>query len=184
MRLPIFILINKRLHIVPCAAFLFVIVAIFGKVSLAQMETATLSGTVMDQSGAVLQDTEVQVTNSDTNITVATTTNRAGVYVVSGLKPGRYRVLVMKQGFKQVSLTDVILTVQDVVSRNFNLQVGATSETISVVASSNEVQMSPAVTTVVDQRLVQELPLNGRSFQTLFQLTPGAVIGLHRSRSI
>jgi hypothetical protein len=176
MRLPIFILINKRLHIVPCAAFLFVIVAIFGKVSLAQMETATLSGTVMDQSGAVLQDTEVQVTNSDTNITVATTTNRAGVYVVSGLKPGRYRVLVMKQGFKQVSLTDVILTVQDVVSRNFNLQVGATSETISVVASSNEVQMSPAVTTVVDQRLVQELPLNGRSFQTLFQLTPGAVI--------
>lgn len=171
-----FIVIKSMFRMVGCGALLLAVVAVSGKLSLAQMETATLSGTVMDHSGAVLPDTQVQVTNSDTNITVATTTNRTGVYVVPALKPGRYRVVVIKQGFKQVSVTDVILSVQDVVSRNFNLEVGATSESISVSASSADLQMSPAVSTVVDQRLVGELPLNGRSFQTLFQLTPGVVI--------
>jgi hypothetical protein len=171
-----FILMKNVFGFLRCAALLLAVMAVTGKLSLAQMETATLSGTVMDQSGAVLPDAQVQVTNSDTNTTVATTTNRSGLYVVPALKPGRYRVVVMKEGFKQVSLTDVILSVQDVVSRNFNLQVGAASESISIAASATEVQMSPAVGTVVDQKLVGELPLNGRSFQTLFQLTPGTVM--------
>jgi hypothetical protein len=169
----VFFRVRSRLE---CSAVLLLCLLSVTTLSFSQMETATLSGTVMDQSGAVVADAEVQVTNSDTNIATATATNRAGVYVVSALKPGRYRVLVSKQGFKQISVTDVILNVQDVVSRNFNLQLGAASETVSVSAAAADVHMSPAVVTVVDQRLVQELPLNGRSFQALFQLTPGVVI--------
>src|SRR5215471_15634903 len=84
--------------------------------SFAQMETATLSGTVMDTSGAVVADAQVQVTNSDTGVTLSTSTSKWGIYVVPSLKPGRYRVAVIKEGFKQVVVTDVILNVQDVVS--------------------------------------------------------------------
>jgi hypothetical protein len=68
------------------------------------------------------------------------------------------------------------LTVQDTVSRNFELQVGSVSESVTVVGDSGDVRTSSAVGTVVDRRLVEQLPLNGRSFQTLFQLTPGVVI--------
>jgi len=147
-----------------------------GIFSFAQMETATLSGTVMDRTGAALSDVQVQVTNSDTNVAATTSTNRSGVYVLPSLKPGRYRIAVTKVGFKQVVVTDVILNVQDVVSRNFNLEVGAVSESITVTADQPNVNTQDAsVSTVVDRQFVESLPLNGRSFQTLFQLTPGVV---------
>jgi hypothetical protein len=145
--------------------------------TIAQTETATLSGTVMDKSGAVIPTVQVQVTNSDTNISVTTTTNNSGVYVVPSLKPGRYRLAVTKQGFKQVVLTDVVLNVQDVVSRNFTLEVGATSETITVTAEAERLNTTTAsVGTVVDRQFIENLPLNGRSFQTLINLTPGVVV--------
>jgi len=145
--------------------------------SFAQLETATLSGTVMDLSGAVVAEAQVQATNSDTNVTVTTSTNRSGVYVIPSLKPGRYRITVTKVGFKQVNVTDVILNVQDVVSRNFNLEVGAVSESISVTADQLNIDSTDAaVSTVVDRNFADNLPLNGRSFQTLIQLTPGVVL--------
>jgi hypothetical protein len=131
----------------------------------------------MDLSGAVVSDAQVQLTNSDTNVTVSTSTNRSGVYVIPSLKPGRYRITVTKVGFKQVVVTDVILNVQDVVSRNFNLEVGAVSESISVTADQLNIDSTDAaVSTVVDRNFADNLPLNGRSVQTLIQLTPGVVL--------
>jgi len=150
---------------------------LIGVLSFAQMETATVSGTVMDHSGAVVADAQVQVTNSDTNVVTATTTNKSGVYVVPSLKPGRYRIAVTKVGFKQVVVTDMTLNVQDVVSRNFNLEVGAVSESITVTADQLNVNTTDAtVSTVIDRQFADNLPLNGRSFQTLIQLTPGTVL--------
>ena len=147
-----------------------------GVLSFAQMETATLSGTVMDHSGAVVAEAQVQVTNSDTNVTATTSTNGSGVYVVSSLKPGRYRIAVTKVGFKQVVVTDVTLNVQDVVSRNFNLEVGAISESITVRADEAKVNTESAtVSTVVDRQFVENIPLNGRSFQSLITVVPGAI---------
>ncbi len=157
--------------------FLVLCWLLIGVFSYAQMETATLSGTVMDRTGAVLPDVQVQVTNSDTNVVTATTTNKSGVYVVPSLKPGRYRIAVTKVGFKQVVVTDVTLNVQDVVSRNFNLDVGAVSESITVTADQLNVNTTDAtVSTVIDRNFVESLPLNGRSFNMLLQLTPGVVI--------
>jgi hypothetical protein len=148
-----------------------------GVLSFAQMETATVSGTVMDHTGAVVADAQVQVTNSDTNVTATTSTNGSGIYVVTSLRPGRYRIAVTKVGFKQVVVTDVVLNVQDVVSRNFNLEVGAVSESITVSAGAYNVNTTDAtVSTVVDRQFAENLPLNGRSFQTLIQLTPGVVL--------
>jgi hypothetical protein len=173
-----FELAGKNLFpVVRYSTILFVILAAGANSVVAQMETATLSGTVMDQSGAAIPDSQVEVTNSDTNITVTTTTNKAGLYVVPALKPGRYRVQIVKQGFKQIVLTDLVLNVQDVVSRNFNLQVGAVSESISVAADAEKINASDAtVSTVIDRNFAENLPMNGRSFQTLIELTPGVVL--------
>src|SRR5262249_21443515 len=68
----------------------------------AQVETATVSGVITDQSGAVIVGAEVQVTNADTNLTSTGTSNQSGIYLVTGLKPGRYRVHVGKDGFKGI----------------------------------------------------------------------------------
>ena len=144
---------------------------------LAQMEMATLSGTVTDQNGAAIPDARVQVTNSDTDVTVATVTNRTGLFLFPALKPGRYRIAITKDGFKQVVVTDAILNVQDTVSRNFALQVGAASESVTVTADEQRINTTDAtVSTVVDRNFAENLPMNGRSFQTLIELTPGVVL--------
>jgi hypothetical protein len=145
--------------------------------SFAQMESATMSGTVLDRSGAVVADAKIEVTNSDTNVKNTTTTNRSGTFVVTGLRPGRYRMSVSKEGFRSIVVTDITLNVQDVVSRNFNLDVGAFSESITVTADQININTTDAtVSTVVDRQFAENLPMNGRSFQTLIQLTPGIVV--------
>jgi len=141
-----------------------------------QADIATVSGVITDQSGAVVVGAEVLVTNTDTNVAWTSISNGSGVYLVTGLKPGRYRIHVGKEGFKGIDFTDLILNVQDSVSRNFTLQVGSTSESISV--EGNELQINTqdaSVSTVVDRQFAENLPMNGRSFQTLIYLTPGVV---------
>src|SRR5467141_4133838 len=146
--------------------------AVFG-----QVETATVSGVITDQSGGIVVGAEVRVTNSDTNVTSMGTSNQSGVYLVTNLKPGRYRIKVTKDGFKGIDLTDLILNVQDSVNRNFVLQVGSASESMTVEASALSLNTeNAAVSTVIDRHFVENLPLNGRSFNTLLQLTPGVVI--------
>ena len=156
-------------------ALTMVVLLLIATVAFAQTETATLSGTVMDRTGAVIPDSQIRVTHSDTNATISTVTNGSGVYVIPALKPGRYRMTVMKQGFKQVTVTDLILNVQATVSRNFTLDIGATSESVTVTAETVPVNTSAAVATVVDRKFVANLPLNGRSFQSLLLITPGVV---------
>jgi hypothetical protein len=157
-------------------AFFLAIILILCSPGFAQMETATVSGVITDQSGGLVAGAEVQVTNSETNVTSRTISNQSGVYLVTGLKPGRYRVQIAKTGFKGVTLTDLILNVQDSVSRNFSLQVGSTSETVTVDGSGLNINTTDgSVSTVVNHNFVEKMPLNGRSFQDLILLTPGIV---------
>jgi carboxypeptidase family protein/TonB-dependent receptor-like protein len=143
----------------------------------AQSTNATLSGTVMDPQGKVVPDVEVNATNVDTNVSFDSKTNGDGIYVLAALRPGRYRVIVTKPGFKQIALTDVVLNVQDTVSRNFTLELGATSETITVEAGGLNINTTDAsVSTVIDRDFVANIPLNGRSLQSLIQLTPGVLV--------
>src|SRR5260370_30804677 len=145
--------------------------------SLGQTEAATLSGLITDPQGKVVPGVAVEVTNTDTNASVHQTTNGSGLYVVVGLKPGRYRVSVTKDGFRRIDLTDLVLNVQDVFSRNFQLQLGPVIASITVVADEAKVNTESAtVSTVVDRQFAENLPMNGRSFQTLIQLTPGVVL--------
>jgi hypothetical protein len=164
--LPLFLLALCLLALVP-----------FGS---GQTETATLSGLITDPQGKVVPGVAVEITNVDTNVIVHQTTNGAGLYVAVGLKPGRYRVSVTKDGFRRIDLTDLVLNVQDVLSRNFQLQLGPVLASITVVADSANVNTTDAaVSTVVDRNFAENLPLNGRSFNTLLQLTPGTVMGTY-----
>lgn len=149
-------------------------VLVFVPFGLGQTEAATLSGLITDPQSKVVPDVAVEVTNVDTNATVHQTTNGAGLYVVVGLKPGRYRVSVTKEGFRRIDLTDLVLNVQDVLSRNFQLQLGPVMASITVVAEASNVNTTDAsVSTVVDQTYVRNMPLNGRSLQDLIELAPG-----------
>lgn len=141
----------------------------------AQTGLATLSGTVTDPSGAVIPKANVTVTNEATTVAATTQTTGAGVYVVSALPPGLYRVIVEHLGFKQIEVNHLELHTQDVISRNFVLPVGAASETIQVEGNQNAINDSPAVSMTVSQEFVESTPLNGRSFQDLIQLAPGTI---------
>src|SRR6266480_3305361 len=144
--------------------------------SFAQVGGATISGVVTDQSGAVVPEAEVRVMNLDTGVTRSTISNDSGVYVVPDLKPGHYTVQVGKNGFKKIDVNDLTLNVQDQINRNFTLELGSTSESVSVEGNAGSVETSGSVSTVIDRNFVESLPLNGRSFNTLLQLTPGVVV--------
>ncbi len=144
--------------------------------SPAQTETATLSGRVSDPQGKVVPSAAVEITNVDTGIKTSTTTNDDGLYVVPNLRPGRYRVIVRKDGFKEIVKTDITLHVQDTIALNFGLEVGSVTQSITVTGGAPLVNTeSAAVSTVVDQTYVKNMPLNGRSFQDLILLAPGVV---------
>ena len=131
---------------------------------------------ITDQSGAVVAGAAITLTNVETNINAAQSSNGSGLYVFTNVKPGRYRIVVQKPRFRQIALTDMTVNVQDLLSRNFRMQVGAVGESITVngdIAYINTV--SGTVSTVVDQQFVDNMPLNGRSFQSLIALTPGVV---------
>ncbi len=144
---------------------------------LAQSESATLSGRVVDPSGAAIVGAEVVLTNVDTNVEQRTKTNAAGLYVFTGLHPGRYRAAAGATGFKTLIKENLVLHVQDEVAENFSLPLGSVTESITVTAGGGLIDTeSAAVSTVVDRQFAESLPLNGRSFNTLLQLTPGVVI--------
>jgi Carboxypeptidase regulatory-like domain len=143
---------------------------------LAQSPNATVNGQVVDPSGAAIAGATVEVINDSTNVRYTTKTNGEGIYVVPGLPPATYRIEVSHVGFKTVLKPDVIFNVRDAVAINFKLPIGSLSETVTVEAGASMINTtSAAVSTVVDQAYVKNMPLNGRSFQELILLTPGIV---------
>lgn len=154
---------------------LFSVLALSG-LCLAQSESATLSGRVSDPSGAAIVGAEVVLTNTQTNVEQRTKTNGVGLYVFPGVHPGTYRVAAGATGFRVLIKQGLTLHVQDELAENFSLTVGAISESITVTADATPINTTDAsVSTVVDRQFAENLPLNGRSFQTLIQLTPGVV---------
>jgi Carboxypeptidase regulatory-like domain len=145
--------------------------------AFAQMETATLNGVVSDPKGGVVPDVEVVATRIETGTVLTTKTNGAGIYFFTSLMPGHYHLVIRKPGFKEIAVKEIELHVQDKLERNFSLEIGSISETVTVTGGTPLINTeSAAVSTVVDRQFAENLPLNGRSFQTLIQLTPGVVL--------
>src|SRR5882724_1908138 len=151
-----------------------VLTFIFAVTSFASgSSTATLTGRVIDPNGAVIIGAKVDATNIDTNVTSSTETNSDGLFVISNLLPGRYRVFVQKQGFQTVVKPEVELHVQDAVSLNFSMQLGSITQSVTIEGGASLAQTETAtVGTLVNRQFVENLPLNGRSFQSLIALTP------------
>src|SRR6267143_1073100 len=139
-------------------------------------ETAAVTGLVTDPNGRSVPGVTILITNLSTNVASRTVTNDQGIYRVPGLLPGIYRMTLDKDGFKSIVKSGVELHVQDVASINFELQIGSVNETVTVEAGASLINTtSAAVSTVIDQTYVKNMPLNGRSFQDLILLTPGVV---------
>ena len=145
--------------------------------SRAQAQTAVINGQVRDISGAAIARATVEVFNDATHVRFATETNDEGIYSIPNLAPGTYHIQVSKPGFKTVVHPDITLNVQDAKAIGFILPVGPISDTVTVEAGTPMINTESAVvSTVVDRQFAENLPLNGRSFQSLLQLTPGVVL--------
>src|SRR5258708_1066275 len=168
----------------PCGFFLvfitatlFVACLVLPSSAVAQTELAGVYGRVTDESGGVIADAEVEIKNVETNLSVTVKTNQDGLYTIPSLHPGHYLISARKLGFKTVTVMELNLNVQDNIVRNFALQVGSIAETVTITADDLHINTTDAtVSTVVDRQFAENLPLNGRSFQTLIQLTPGVVL--------
>jgi carboxypeptidase family protein/TonB-dependent receptor-like protein len=158
-------------------AFALFLVASFACVICAQSTNASLTGRLTDPSKAIIVDANIAAISANTNVRYETTTNGSGKYYLANLPPSLYRIEIEKTGFKKLIKPGVILHVQDALEIDFQMTLGSVSETITVEAGAPLVNTeSGAVSTVVDRTFVENLPLNGRSFQTLITLTPGVVL--------
>jgi len=144
--------------------------------SKAQSDSAIVFGRVLDPSGLTIQSAQVELVDIDREHASTTKSDTSGFYAFPNVRPGHYRIQVSAAGFRTVNLTSLTVNIQDNLEENFKLAVGSISESVTVEARRTSIDITSSVSTVVDQQFVKELPLNGRSFQTLFQLTPGTVI--------
>jgi Carboxypeptidase regulatory-like domain/TonB dependent receptor len=159
-------------RIVAALALLSILVA--GSKVQPQSPTASITGIVFDADNKVIPGAEIIAVNDLTSVQYETKTNGEGIYTVVSLPPGPYRVQVSKTDFKTIIKPDIILNVGDALSLNFTLPVGASSVSVTVEGGAPMINTTDAnVSTVVDRNFVENIPLNGRSFQDLILLTPG-----------
>jgi outer membrane receptor protein involved in Fe transport len=146
-----------------------------GRVS-AQQQTATITGTATDASGAALAGAKIVVTNTATNASQSTVTDQQGRYAVPDLPVGNYNVAASQSGFRTTVQNGVTLTIGSTVVVNLSLPVGEVSQTVSVEGNVSHVEtQTTEVSNLVSPEQVQNLPLNGRNIEQLLTLTPGVV---------
>jgi hypothetical protein len=137
-------------------------------------QTAQITGTVTDPTGAVVPGAKVVATNVNTGVARDSITNDSGNYLVTALLPGMYTVTAEAAGFKQVKRDQINLAVDQVGRIDFTMEVGALQETVTVQASAVLLDSATStVGTVVENQRVTELPLNGRNPLDLLALSPG-----------
>lgn len=142
--------------------------------ALAQESTAAINGTVSDPSGALIPQATVTLRSVLTNIERSTATNETGSYVFVDVLPGRYTLKVTKEGFSTATQPEFEMYVNQTATFDMRLVVGASTTEVTVTATAASLQASTAeLGTAITTRSVQDLPLNGRNFTQLLQLTPG-----------
>jgi hypothetical protein len=154
------------------AAVLLVSWLWMGGISPAQTQ-GEITGVVTDSTGAVLVGAAITVTNPQTNFTRRVLTNSAGNYVFPALLPGLYNVTVTAQGFQSEIRSQVELQVEQIARIDFQLKLGSITESVEVNAGAPLLSTEDAtIGTVIENRRIVDLPLNGRNFLQLVALSP------------
>src|ERR1017187_10530385 len=159
-------------------AWLFVLALGFTSVALqAQLSSlGTITGTVTDPTGAVVQGAAVKITDEATKVQTVTQSNGSGSYVSPGLTVGTYSVAVTKAGFKSYEVTGVELHPTETVQVNATLTVGAMTEHVEVGATSTYVELStPENSAYISGEDVSSLPMNGRNYSAVAAALPGVI---------
>lgn len=142
--------------------------------SVANAQSAALGGVVMDPSSAMVRDAQVTVTNQRTSVALHTKTNGSGLYSVPFIQPGLYTLAVEAPGFKRYERTGITIETAQTIAIDVRLQLGETSQSVTVDGSGAQLNMTDAtVNTVINRQFVENMPLSGRSFQPLLTLIPG-----------
>ena len=162
---------RTRSRVIPtCLVLLFGLPVI----ALAQQQLGTLQGTITDDTHAVLPGVAVTVTNLETGITRTAVTNDLGIYRVSSLDPGHYKVQAELQGFNTATEPDVTISVGATLGVNFTLKTGTVTETVQVAGVAPDIQTEKAdLSAVVERKKIEDLPLVGRNVLSLAALQPG-----------
>src|SRR5881296_3636063 len=161
-------------------SFLFlVILSVLPAIAQTQ---ASISGVIHDSTGAVIPGVMVTVTNPATNFTRNAISNEAGVYNFPVLQPGKYNIKVELPGFRTITQNDVELQIQQSARIDFTLQVGEVSQTVDVSGTAALIATENAtVGTVIENKRIVEMPLNGRNFLQLVSLSPNVSYGFSDS---
>ncbi len=151
------------------------VAGLFPAIASAQISNATLVGTVTDSSGGVVTGAKVEVQNTGTHVIRSTITNSSGSYVLPDLPAAHYSVTITVAGFKTFTISDFELQVAQRALLDATLQVGGLEQRVTVESVAPMVETSEsAIGQVVNTTSVERMPLNGRSFWQLTNLTPGA----------
>ena len=143
----------------------------------AQTPTGTITGSIKDESGAVIPNATVTVTNKATGAARTATANQDGLYSAPALNAGDYEVRVEMQGFKTL-VRDALVTAGTTTTVDMALTLGEAKEVVNVEAATAQINYeSNAIAGVVARNTIQDLPLNGRNFLQLASLEPGVTIG-------
>ena len=145
----------------PC--FVAIAAALFG-----QTDTGVITGLVTDSAGALVAGAAVTITGQDTHLQYRVTSNDSGLFTSPGLRTGRYRITVEKDGFRSETRTGLVVRVQDRVQANFALDVASTKSEITVNAQQPLLESeTSSLGQVVEEQNIVRLPLNGRNIMGL-----------------
>jgi len=157
------------------AALVMVVLLASASRLAAQTSTGEVNGTVTDSTGAVIPGATVTLTNQGTKIARTAVTNASGNFVFINVPSGTYTLSIELQGFKTVQVSPFDIAVNQTLTRSVRLEVGAVTEALTVTAEAPLLQRSSSeLGTVITEKAVHDLPLNGRNFTQLLTLTPGA----------
>ena len=132
-----------------------------------------ISGVVTDPSGALVNGAKVTMANESTGVQQTTQTNNTGFYSFPFVLVGSYSLSFEQSGFQKTSVNHVIVQIGQTTSQNISLKLGSTQESVSVTASTPLLRPTDSsISTVVNDRLIEELPLSGRRYTDFVLLTP------------
>jgi hypothetical protein len=161
-----------------CCCVWLMSLLLFGSIARAQVTTGSVLGTITDPSGAIFPNAKIVITSTDTRVAHALASSDSGEYIMTGLPSGSYSITVTAAGFKTAVIANLELEAGGRLRQDVRMAVGENTETVQVSGQTAALEVDTStLSSVVTDRQVAELPLNGRNFVQLAQLAAGVTEG-------